>query len=99
MIGLGHVDDGSNARQGLEPGPTPPGSWAFSDLSSQLMFPALNVVSTGTTFSDGDQLGLWELYNTAEQPCNNALVVADSEPGPLVAVEMIRDTADPHDDH
>ena len=95
MIGLGHVDDGSNARQGLEF----PGSWAFSDLSSQLMFPALNVVSTGTTFSDGDQLGLWELYNTAEQPCNNALVVADSEPGPLVAVEMIRDTADPHDDH
>jgi len=88
MVGLGHVDDGSVQRQGLEF----PGTWAFVELQSQLMFPSLNTGATGTTFNDGDQLGLWELYNTGEQPCGNSFTL-DAEPGPLVAIEKTLDTA------
>ena len=97
MVGLGHVDEvPPSLRQGLEA----PGAWTTATLRQQLMYPSLNIAATGTDFSPGDQLGLWELYNTVEQPCVPALLSGEDEP--LVEVGMILDTPhleDDHDDH
>ncbi|MEM1335762.1 MAG: hypothetical protein AAGG08_20130, partial [Actinomycetota bacterium] len=87
MVGLGHVDELGPGRDGLES----PGTWTVSELRAQLMYPALSTGTTGTTFSTGDTLGLWELYNTSEQTCGNALVSDDPFDEPLVAIEKILD--------
>ena len=50
------------------------------------MFPFLNVFRPSPTeFSGGDLLGLWELYNTTEFPCNTFLL-EDAPDGPWVEV-------------
>lgn len=97
MVGLGHVSNGEDrvsfpGSQGLEL----PGGWSSTVIRDQLMFPALTA-STPTTFGAGDQLGLWELYNTVEQPCGGSLRSGDITE-PLIAVEKILDTTDGHVD-
>ena len=58
-------------------------------MREQLMYPSLSVFNTGTTYSAGDELGMWELYNDSEQDCSTAL--RRDDPGPLVAVAKILD--------
>ena len=82
MVGLGHVD---SSDPGLE------GSFTDAVIRDQLMFPFLNVFRPSPTeFSGGDLLGLWELYNTTEFPCNTFLL-EDAPDGPWVEVRTSLD--------
>ncbi len=82
MVGLAHVDE---SDPGLE------GPFNSTVLRDQLMYPFLNTGRPSPTeFSDGDVLGLWELYNTTEFPCNT-LLLEDAPDGPWVDVRTSLD--------